>query len=481
LALAAALALGVNAAEVDEGVIVLTDANFDEELVKYDYLLVEFYAPWCGHCKQLAPEYAKAAQRLAQNDPPYHLAKVDATEQKQVAERFAIRGFPTLIFFKKGQKMEYTGGRTENDIVNWILKKVGPPSNEVTCAALKEKVEASKLAVAYFGETTGREFAEIFLDVAQNPAISEKYQFFHVNDKECAASFGANNLPALVIFRKFDENTVVYSGNWESSPIVDWLQASSVPTLINFSEDFIEPIFGQRKSAIFLFRSNSDADKGFSQTFAEAAKTLKGQILFVVSGVSDGIQQRLGEFIGVEESNLPTIRILDPANNMKKFTFPGRIESLTLDALTEFVKDFKSGSLQPFLKSQEIPTDNSEAVITVVGKNFKEVVVDNDNDVFIEFYAPWCGHCKKLAPEWEKLASDFKDVKGLTIAKMDATANEVDGVDIRGYPTLKFYPKGSKSSPVDYDGGRDLDSFKTWLKEKSESLKAYAAGRSEEL
>ena len=48
----------------------------------------------------MAPEYAKAAQRLAQNDPPYHLAKVDATEQKQLAERFAIRGFPTLIFFK---------------------------------------------------------------------------------------------------------------------------------------------------------------------------------------------------------------------------------------------------------------------------------------------------------------------------------------------------------------------------------------------
>jgi len=303
LALTAALALtGVTAAEVDEGVLVLTDANFDEELVKYDHLLVEFYAPWCGHCKSLAPEYAKAAQRLAQNEPPYHLAKVDATEQKQLAERFGIRGFPTLFFFKKGQKIEYTGGRTENEIVNWILKKVGPPSAEVNCAQLKEKVEATKLAVAYFGETVGREYTEIFLDVAQNPAVSEKFQFFHINDKECAASFGAVNLPGLVVFRKFDENTVVYSGNWESSHIVDWLQASSVPTLITFSEDFIEPIFGQRKAAIFLFKSNADSDKSFFKAFSEAAKTLKGEILFVESGVTDGIQQRLGEFIGVEES-----------------------------------------------------------------------------------------------------------------------------------------------------------------------------------
>jgi protein disulfide-isomerase A1 len=358
---------------------------------------------------------------------------------------------------------------------------VGPPSNEVNCAQLKEKTDAAKLAVAYFGETANREYAEIFLDVAQNPTVGEKYQFFHLNDKECAASFGANNLPALVVFRKFDENNLVYSGNWESSPVVEWLSASSVPTLITFSEDFIEPIFGQRKPAIFLFRSNSDADKGFSQAFAEAAKSLKGQILFVVSGVSDGIQQRLGEFIGVEESALPTIRVLDPANNMKKYTFPGRIESLTVDAINQFVNDFKSGSLQPFLKSQEIPADNSEPVKTVVGKNFKEIVLDNDNDVFIEFYAPWCGHCKKLAPEWDKLAAEFAHVKGLTIAKMDATANEVDGVDIRGYPTLKFYPKGSKSSPVDYDGGRDLEAFRTYLNEKSENVKAAASGKSEEL
>ena len=235
---------------------------------------------------------------------------------------------------RKGQKTEYNGGRTENEIVNWILKKVGPASNEVTCAQLKEKLESTKLAVAYFGEPEAREFSEVFLDVAQNPTVSEKYQFFHINDKECAASFGASNSPALVLFRKFDDNTLVFGGaSWESSPIVDWLQASSVPTLINFSEDFIEPIFGQRKSAIFLFRSNADADSSFAKVFAEAAASLKGEILFVVSGVTDGIQQRLGEFVGVEESNLPTIRILDPSNNMKKFTFDGKTESITVDAI----------------------------------------------------------------------------------------------------------------------------------------------------
>jgi hypothetical protein len=73
-----------------------------------------------------------------------------------------------------------------------------------------------------------------------------------------------------------------------------------------------------------------------------------------------------------------------------------------------------------------------------------------------------------LAPIWEKLAEELKDVEGLVIAKFDSTANEVDGVEIRGYPTLKFYPKDNKKG-IDYEGDRELENFKEYLKEKSTS------------
>lgn len=97
------------------------------------------------------------------------MAKVDATEQKKLAERFAIKGFPTLYFYNKGAQSEYTGGRSENDIVNWILKRVGPPSTEVTCDELKTKVSQNKLTLVYFGDLSGREYTEVFQGVAQNP------------------------------------------------------------------------------------------------------------------------------------------------------------------------------------------------------------------------------------------------------------------------------------------------------------------------
>lgn len=96
----------------------------------------------------------------------------------------------------------------------------------------------------------------------------------------------------------------------------------------------------------------------------------------------------------------------------------------------------------------------------------------------MKYYAPWCGHCKALAPTWDSLAEDVKDIEDLVIAKFDATANEVAGLEIRGYPTLKYYSKTNKAG-VDYSGDRELDDFKKWLSENSSAYQAARAGQPE--
>jgi len=150
---------------------------------------------------------------------------------------------------------------------------------------------------------------------------------------------------------------------------------------------------------------------------------------------------------------------------IKKFTFDTEI---TGDNIKTFVDDFKNNKLKPFFKSEEIPANShDEGVRVLVGKNFKEVVIDSNDDVLVEYYAPWCGHCKSLAPIYSTLATKLKDVSGLVIAKMDATANEVEGLSVQGFPTLKFYAKGKKNAPMDYSGERNEEGFLTFLKKHS--------------
>ena len=107
----------------EEDVVVGTTAEFDAFVEKHPFVLAEFYAPWCGHCKKLAPEYAKAAKQLKSTEPPVPLVKVDATVETDLASRFGVQGYPTLKWFVNGKAMEYGGGRTESEILTWVKKK----------------------------------------------------------------------------------------------------------------------------------------------------------------------------------------------------------------------------------------------------------------------------------------------------------------------------------------------------------------------
>merc|ERR1711920_1028498 len=125
-----------------------------------------------------------------------------------------------------------------------------------------------------------------------------------------------------------------------------------------------------------------------------------------------------------------------------------------------YVKQVEAGEVQPHLKSEAVPTEPQEdPVKVVVGKNLEELVFSKEKDVLLEVYAPWCGHCKKLEPEYLKVAKKvikegFEDI--LVIAKMDGTQNDspVEAISWTGFPTL-YYVKAGSDEPVKYDGGRD--------------------------
>ncbi|BDA45122.1 probable protein disulfide isomerase-like 2-2 [Coccomyxa sp. Obi] len=113
------------------GVYDLTPADFDKVVNGGKHALVEFYAPWCGHCKHLTPEYKKLGEAVAK-DPKLKnsvvIAKVNADDHREIGEKFGVRGFPTIKFFGRGKPTtspeDYQGGRTSEAFLGFLHEKV---------------------------------------------------------------------------------------------------------------------------------------------------------------------------------------------------------------------------------------------------------------------------------------------------------------------------------------------------------------------
>lgn len=108
------------------------------------------------------------------------------------------------------------------------------------------------------------------------------------------------------------------------------------------------------------------------------------------------------------------------------------------------------------------------AVLDLIPSNFDNVVLKSGKPTLVEFFAPWCGHCKNLAPVYEELAQSYATSKNVQIAKVDADAERDLGkrYGVQGFPTLKWFD-GKSDKPVDYDGGRDLESLTKFISEKT--------------
>lgn len=450
---------------VEDGVLVLSDSNFEDAIADHKQILVEFYAPWCGHCKSLAPEYAKAAKALA--DAPVKLAKVDATENKDLASQFDIRGFPTLKYFKNGKPSDYNGGRTEGEIVSWLSKKIGPPAVTVTSEEqLLQLQESHEVVVLGVFASADSEAAKAFLSAA---ADDELHFYAISHDSSVQQKLGVTG-DSVVVLKSFDDLRADYTFSADStaSDVQQFALANSSPLIQEFSQESSKKIFSSQVQKHFLFFTNKASEHHASTiaTFREVAAAYKGQALFVNVPTSE---QRILDFFEIKATDVPAAILADLGNEsgMKKYPFTGEY---TVDSLKSFVQDFFDGKLKPHLKTEEVSADDTTGDVVVLrGKSFKDIVLDNDKDVLVEFYAPWCGHCKKLAPTWEELGQHFKSNSNVVIAKIDSTANEIDvpGVAVRGFPTIYFFKGNDKTNPVRYEGGRELNDLLEYLEENA--------------
>ena len=444
------LAVAVLAAVCMAGSIDATDADFETIIQQHPFAIVEFYAPWCGHCKRLAPEWEAAADH---SKGKAALIKVDCTTEKNIAQQYGIQGFPTLKVFRNGKfSVDYDGGRTASDILKYIEAHTGEAVTIVDSeAALKEVQEKNDLVVVAFAadETP---LANAHLMVAQ--ALRSRARFVRA-----AAAFGSEKQDTIVILKKFDDGRADFSGDATEEAIKKFVTDESVRLFDEIGPENFRNYMERGLPMVWLF-ANPDAAE-VKSAVAAAAKAHKSTASYVWCDATKYGQ--MAERLGLPKGQFPSLAVDDKG---KHFTFTGAIET---DAVAQFVTKVLAGEVEKTIRSEPAPAEPLvDGLLTVVGSTFEQYIAKSENDVFVEFYAPWCGHCKKLDPEMKKLAKSLAAVKGLSIVQFDASSNDHDDTlfPVKGFPTLYFYPK-SKGAAQAFEGARTAEGMLEFIKKTS--------------
>ncbi|XP_055549459.1 protein disulfide-isomerase A6 homolog [Wyeomyia smithii] len=207
--------------------------------------------------------------------------------------------------------------------------------------------------------------------------------------------------------------------------------------------------------------------------YKKAATALKGVIK--VGGVNCEEEQGLCGQHGVR--GYPTIKIFG-ANKRSPVDYTGQrtAKDIAEGALAEAKKKIKNvlGGGSSGGGSSDSGS-GSDDVVELTDANFDKLVLNSDDVWLVEFFAPWCGHCKNLAPQWAKAATELKGK--VKLGALDATVHTIKAQQygVQGYPTIKYFPGGSKDkdSVREYDGGRTASDIVTWALEKySENIPA---------
>jgi len=450
----------------DSDVLKLTAENFEKEVKANPLMLVEFFAPWCGHCKALAPHYEEAATAL--KDKNIVLANVDCVDQADFCQANDVRGYPTLKVYKDGEPKEYGGPRQADGIISYMVKQSLPAVTSVTAENHEEFQKADKIvAIAYLSSPTAEPAPE-FSSLAEKRR--DDYLFGLVTDGAVAEAAGIKT-PSLVLYRSFDEPRTEYPypiTSATSKDFEEWISELAIPTIdeVNGDNYQLYAQSGRPLAYLFLDPSTEEKDTKIAEVRAVSQK-FKSKVNFVwIDAVKYGDH---GKALNLPETKWPSFVIQDLQKQLK---YPlDQSKEVTTENVGELVEKYVSGTLKPTLKSQAIPKTQGD-VYELVGKNFEEVVFDDSKDVFVEFYATWCGHCKRLAPTWQTLGERAASLKDkLVVAKIDSPENDLPAsVDFRiaGFPTLKFKPAGSRNF-IDYEGDRSLESLIAFAEEHSKN------------
>ncbi|KAL6515601.1 Thioredoxin-like domain [Orobanche hederae] len=316
-----------NLFKLDGKVLELDDSNFDAAISYFDYVFVDFYAPWCGHCKRLAPEMDKAAPVLAGLNQSIVIAKVDADKYRKLASKHDIDGYPTLKTFIHGVPTEYYGPRKADLLVRFLTKCVAPD-------------------VAILQSDSGiRDFSMIL-----NLAVKYKKKAWFSVAKDFSGDimslYDFDKVPALVAIHPVYNEQRIFYGPFEEKFLEDYIKQSLLPLVLPIAQDSLKSLKDdQRKIALTILEDEAGEKSKRLIKVLKAAASANRDLIFGYVGVKQW-EDFVESFEVDKKTQLPKMVVWDGDEDYYAVIGSDSLEETDMgNQVSKFLEGYREGSV----------------------------------------------------------------------------------------------------------------------------------------
>lgn len=338
----ASISAGQKLGSVSGKVIELNESNFDSIISTSDYVFVDFYAPWCGHCQRLSPQLDTAAAILAESKQPVVIAKVDADKFRHLGDKYEINGFPTLMLFTRGVPVDYHGPRKADLIVRFLKKSAAPDVAVLDSDSAIGNFVLS--ADTYFPAFIGFGMNE---SAISRVAIKYKQKAWFAVAKDFSdsvmESYDFDKVPAFVsLHLSYDERNVFY-GPFDDQFLEEFIKQNLLPLCLPLNSDTMSLLRDEERKIVLTLVEDENNEKSKQLIkLLKAAASANRDFLFAYVGLQQ--YRGLVESFISNRTELPKMVVWD--GNEEYFTVTGSEKIGEEDQgleITRFLDGYREG------------------------------------------------------------------------------------------------------------------------------------------
>jgi protein disulfide-isomerase A1 len=446
-------------------VINLTKDNFHGWTSSQESYFIEFYAPWCGHCKKLAPIYEEAAKISEKNKLPFKFAKIDADKASEIGEEWEVMGYPSVYFVHLGEKSKYKGKRSADSFIKFAKQKLGILLLEIN--SLEElnskKVEAEEaqssfLLIQVSRENYSKEGIKTKIDAILS--VYDHINFFsniYITHNVSLLTTEIDEIPALYAFtldknNKFSlpiEQIPLDKEEYEDNEIlVKKIAKYARPLYSEINDEEVDELVEHGFPTLIMFYPEGIVEK-LHNLMISLAKEKRGVINFFYSHLSNNATSIIVDVLKIKEEDLPTLIITHDKGDGTKDLDKFRLDNIDInlidngERIINFLKDYLSGNVDKFFASEDIPVEplSDEGIYKIVGKTFQDVLSKKHREVVLLVCSNVYERCKKFRERYIRVRNKFSENEGLLFSETDPNINEYGGniVIPSIFPTILFF------------------------------------------